>query len=95
MEIYLGLIILMSIITFILYAIDKKRAIKNKWRIKEATLLLSSFLLGSIGGLIGMYGLRHKTQHWYFVVVNFLSLIIHIVLGVVIYNKIGYHLPTI
>lgn len=89
MEIYLGLIILMSIITFILYAIDKKRAIKNKWRIKEATLLLSSFLLGSIGGLIGMYGLRHKTQHWYFVVVNFLSLIIHIVLGVVIYNKIG------
>lgn len=89
MEIYLGLIILMSIITFILYAIDKKRAIKNKWRIKEATLLLSSFLLGSIGGLIGMYGLRHKTQHWYFVVVNFLSLIIHIFLGVVIYNKIG------
>ena len=89
MEIYLGLIILMSIITFILYAIDKKRAIKNKWRIKEATLLLSSFLLGSIGGLIGMYGLRHKTQHWYFVVVNFLSLIIHIVLGIVIYNKIG------
>lgn len=89
MEIYLGLIILMSIITFILYAIDKKRAIKNKWRIKEATLLLSSFLLGSFGGLIGMYGLRHKTQHWYFVVVNFLSLIIHIVLGVVIYNKIG------
>lgn len=89
MEIYLGLIILMSIITFILYAIDKKRAIKNKWRIKEATLLLSSFLLGSIGGLIGMYGLRHKTQHWYFVVVNFLSLIIHIILGVVIYNKIG------
>ena len=89
MEIYLGLIILMSIITFILYAIDKKRAIKNKWRIKEATLLLSSFLLGSIGGLIGMYGLRHKTQHWYFVVVNFLSLIIHIILCVVIYNKIG------
>ena len=89
MEIYLGLIILMSIITFILYAIDKKRAIKNKWRIKEATLLLSSFLLGSIGGLIGMYGLRHKTQHWYFVVVNFLSLIIHIILGVVIYIIIG------
>ena len=46
-------------------------------------------LIGAIGGLIGMYGLRHKTQHWYFVVVNFLSLIIHIILGVVIYNKIG------
>jgi len=89
MEIYVGVIILMSFITFVLYSVDKKRAIKNKWRIKEATLLLSSFLFGSIGGLFGMYSLRHKTQHWYFVVVNFLSLVIHIFIGIVIFNKIG------
>ena len=90
MEFYLGLIILMSFITFILYVTDKRRALKNKWRIKERTLLLSSFLCGAIGGLCGMYLARHKTKHWYFVVVNFLSLVIQIVIGYIIYTKIGF-----
>lgn len=89
MEIYICLIVIMSLITFILYGVDKRKAQKNKWRIKEATLLLLSFLFGSIGGLIGMYGLRHKTKHWYFVFVNYLSFIIHIIIGIVIFKKIG------
>ena len=71
MEIYICLIIIMSFITFILYGVDKRKAEKNQWRIKEITLLACSFFLGSIGGLLGMYGLRHKTKHWYFVIVNF------------------------
>lgn len=82
---YLVAVLLMSLITFYLYAVDKKKAAKKKWRIPEKTLLLASFLLGSIGGLLGMYQLRHKTKHWYFVVVNYGSLVIHIALGVIIY----------
>lgn len=89
MEIYICLIIIMSFITFILYGVDKRKAQKNQWRIKEITLLACSFLLGSIGGLLGMYGLRHKTKHWYFVIVNFLSFSIQVFLGIVIFNKIG------
>ena len=89
MEIYIGLILIMSLITFVLYEVDKIKAKENKWRIKEVTLLISSFFLGSIGGLLGMYGLRHKTKHWYFVAVNFLSLIIHILIGIIIFKKIG------
>ena len=53
-------------------------------------LLGSSFLFGSIGGLCGMYLLRHKTKHWYFVVINFLSLIIHIALGVYLFKVKGF-----
>lgn len=90
MEIYLGLIVLMSIISFILYKVDKNRAVKKQWRIKEVVLLGSSFLFGSIGGLCGMYLLRHKTKHWYFVVINFLSLIIHIALGVYLFKVKGF-----
>lgn len=90
MEIYLGVIIIMSIITFLLYKIDKKRSIKKQWRIKERTLLLCSFLFGSLGGTLAMNVLRHKTKHWYFVVVNYGSLIIHILLGIYIYKKIGF-----
>ena len=90
MEIYLGLVVLMSIISFILYKVDKNRAVKKQWRIKEVVLLGSSFLFGSIGGLCGMYLLRHKTKHWYFVVINFLSLIIHITLGIYLFKVKGF-----
>lgn len=81
--IYLVLWVLMSLLSLSLYRIDKKRAVKNKWRIKESSLLLSSFLMGSIGGLISLYILRHKNRHWYFVVVNWLSFILQ--LGLFIY----------
>lgn len=90
MELYLLVILLMSFITFILYAVDKRKAIKKKWRIPEKVLLLASFFFGSIGGICGMYLLRHKNRHWYFVVVNLLSLTIHLILGWVVYQKIGF-----
>ena len=89
MEIYIGLILIMSSITFVLYEVDKRKAKDNKWRIKEIVLLVFSFLFGSIGGLLGMYGLRHKTKHWHFVAVNYLSLIIHILIGIIIFKRIG------
>lgn len=80
---YIGLWVIMTLITLMAYKTDKKRAIKNQWRIKESTLLILSFALGSIGGLISLYVLRHKNKHWYFVAVNLLSLILHI--GLLIY----------
>ena len=66
---------IISIVTFMLYAIDKSRAIRKKWRIPERVLLGFSFLGGALGGILGMYLCRHKTKHWYFVVVNFIGLI--------------------
>lgn len=51
-----------NFITFITYGIDKRKAIKNKWRIKEATLLGLSFIGGSIGALMGMIIFHHKTK---------------------------------
>ncbi len=91
--IYGIIILVMSIITFTLYAIDKKRAIKGKRRISEKRLLLHSFLFGALGGLIGMYTLRHKTkaEHWYFTAVNVLSLALHIVVALIIIKKLGFN----
>ena len=90
MDLYLIVYLFMIFITFIFYGVDKRKARKNKWRIKEATLLGLSLLLGSLGGLCGLYVLRHKTKHWYFVVINYLALIIHIILGIYIYKNIGF-----
>lgn len=53
-----------NIITFIAYARDKRLAKKtNARRIPEKNLLLLAAIGGSIGALIAMYTLRHKTLH--------------------------------
>ena len=85
---YLAFILVMSLITLILYIADKAKAKKNKWRIKEATLLGFSFFGGALGGLIGMKVFRHKTKHWYFWAVNILGLILHISLLVLLLIKL-------
>lgn len=53
---------------FLLMLIDKWKAKKKRWRIPEATLMTVAALGGSIGSLIGMYTVRHKTKHLKFVV---------------------------
>ena len=70
----------MSFITLILYIVDKNRAINNKWRIKESVLLLMPWLFGSLGGVLGLYIIRHKTKHMYFKVNNIFALTIHIII---------------
>ena len=70
---YSGYLVLLSLITFFMYAADKRKASKGKWRIPEKVLLLSSFLGGAFGGYPAMLIFRHKTkgEHWYFTFVNF------------------------
>ncbi|MBO4682453.1 MAG: DUF1294 domain-containing protein [Bacilli bacterium] len=77
---YGGYLILLSLLTFILYYADKKKAEKKKWRIPEKVLLLSSFLGGAFGGYPAMLIFRHKTkgEHWYFTFINILGILIHI-----------------
>ena len=83
---YAGWLVLLSIIAFIAYGVDKKKAKSGKWRTKEKTLLLLSFLGGAFGGYAAMLIFRHKTkgEHWYFTAVNWLGLIIHTTLMILI-----------
>lgn len=55
-------LIAINIIAFLTMFIDKKKAEKNKWRIKESTLMLLAVIGGSIGAIAGMYKFRHKTK---------------------------------
>ena len=72
--IYSCILAVMSALAFCLYAADKRKAKKGKWRIPEATLLGLSFFGGALGGYFAMYAVRHKTKHWYFHIVNLLGL---------------------
>ena len=58
-----GYLILMNLIAFALYGIDKRRAKQGAWRISEYTLLLVALLGGSLGALLSMRYFRHKTRH--------------------------------
>lgn len=55
-------LIIINLLTFMLFGLDKRKAKKHKWRIQEKTLFTFCLLGGSLGGLIGMYTFRHKTM---------------------------------
>lgn len=56
--VYLGV----SGLTYTLYALDKRAAMRGGWRTPEATLLLAGFLGGWPGAVVAQLTLRHKTR---------------------------------
>ena len=57
------ILIVINVLTFLIYGIDKFKAKQGSWRISEATLLLLAVIGGSIGALLGMQVWHHKTKH--------------------------------
>jgi len=55
-------IILINILTFITFGIDKKKAILREQRISENTLLVICLIGGVFGGIVGMLFFHHKTK---------------------------------
>ncbi|MDE5412357.1 DUF1294 domain-containing protein [Alkalihalobacterium chitinilyticum] len=51
-----------SIVSFLLMGLDKRRAVNGDQRISERTLLLFAFIGGSVGIYFGMKQFRHKTK---------------------------------
>lgn len=80
LKVVFAYIIVINVIAFILYGIDKERAIKRRWRVSEKTLLGAAMLGGSLGAILGMYGFHHKTKHWRFRILVPLFLLLHIVI---------------
>ncbi len=68
MKYFLLYLLLINAVGFALMLIDKWKAKHNRWRIKEATLMTVAALGGSVGSLLGMYTVRHKTKHLKFTV---------------------------
>lgn len=56
-------LLIINALGFLLMLVDKLKAKKNRWRIRESTLITVAALGGSVGSLLGMYTFRHKTQH--------------------------------
>ena len=74
--IYVIYIIIMSLICFALFVVDKRLAILDKNRIKEKALLFCVVYGGAVGGLLGRIIVRHKTKKIYFSIVIYLALVL-------------------
>lgn len=63
-------------IVFILYVLDKRRAVRGQWRISEKTLLLVTLACGGFGALLAANYCHHKTRKWYFVLTWYLGMLL-------------------
>ena len=73
-------LIVINIMTFLVYGIDKWKAKQGSWRISEVSLLILAVIGGCIGALLGMKIWHHKTMHKKFKFGLPLILIIQIIL---------------
>ncbi|WP_312176364.1 DUF1294 domain-containing protein [Chryseobacterium sp.] len=80
-------IAVISIITFIIFGIDKRKAVKHQLRIPESTLLSLTFLGGTIGALLGMLVFRHKISKRSFLL-KFSGIVVIQIMLVYLYKKI-------
>jgi len=80
-------LLLINILTFVVYAVDKSSARKGTWRIKELNLHLLSLFGGWWGALIAQQFLRHKSIKKVFLKVFSMSMMVNISIIIV------YHIP--
>ena len=66
MEYVVYYLLIVNVAAFFVYGIDKRKAIKDKWRIPEKVLLGMSVIGGAVGSFLGMVIFHHKTRKWKF-----------------------------
>ena len=85
LAILITLEMLFSFLTLFIYLKDKKNARRKLKRISDIILLILPWLMGGIGGFLGIYSVRTKMHKWYFPLNNVLALIVQVALIIIIY----------
>ncbi len=68
----------MSLLSYALYATDKRAAQQSRWRVPERTLHLLALLGGWPGALLAQRRLRHKTAKPRFLLMFWLTALGHV-----------------
>ena len=63
LPIVLVYLVIINVVAFLVFGLDKWRARHSKWRISETTLLALAVVGGSVGAWLGMSVWHHKTLH--------------------------------
>lgn len=89
LPVVIGFYLVMSLVTFIVYAIDKSAARNGRWRTKEDVLHLLAVLGGWPGALLAQSRLRHKSSKKQFKIVFRVTVIFNLVGLVWLYTEQG------
>ena len=85
-------LVLVNLIAFVMYGLDKAYAKNGARRIPERSLLFWAWIGGSIGAFLGMKLFHHKTLKVKFVVVPVLAVLEIVICGFCLYQN--YHLTV-
>ncbi|MCG9560262.1 DUF1294 domain-containing protein [Vibrio chagasii] len=77
-KVMLAWYLVIGVVTFFVYAKDKRAAINGNWRVPEKTLHIFSVAGGWLGALIAQDKLRHKTQKQPFRAIYWLTVVINV-----------------
>jgi len=77
-------LIIINIITFFAYGLDKLKAVNHWWRIPEWVLLGLATAGGSVGAYLGMMVFRHKTLKPLFRFGVPVMIIVHVIVAIYI-----------
>ena len=85
-----GYYALINIVLYVTMVIDKKRAIKDGWRIPEKNMFIMAVLGGGLGGLAAMVFKRHKNRHMDFILVFTMTAILHMLVAFLLIGKFAF-----
>ena len=83
---YIITLSVMSLLTIIIYGIDKLNSLKNGARVPEIVLISFSALGGVLGTLLGMLLFNHKSnlmRKWYFFTTIIVSLTAQLLIALI------------
>ena len=74
---------IINVVTFALYGIDKWKAKKGAWRVPEKTLLILALIGGSAGAIAGMMCFRHKIRKAKFIITVPVIFVVEVILLII------------
>jgi uncharacterized membrane protein YsdA (DUF1294 family) len=88
--IYLSIVVVMSVVCFAAYGLDKRRAGNGGRRVPERTLHILALMGGWPGAMLAQRHFRHKTMKLSFLIVFWLVIVLHVVIvGTAAYMFVG------
>lgn len=70
--------IIVNVISFTVFYIDKQKSKKGRWRIQENTLHILSYIGGVYGSIASMLFFHHKTKKPDFVIITIIALLLNL-----------------
>ena len=77
-----------NIFSFILFGIDKLNSIKDRKRVPQLSFHFFSLIGGVVGILLGIIAFRHKLKNRYFLLIEFIILLLWLAIIFLIFKNI-------